>query len=72
MVGQMIDMEVLDLEIERKVQRYQQKYNISDADIAWIFLRLGTSYYFKDISSRGLNENQPVNHSGYVASRQRH
>ena len=72
MVGQMIDMEALDLEIERKVQRYQQKYNISDADIAWIFLRLGTSYYFKDISSRGLNENQPVNHNGYVASRQRH
>jgi hypothetical protein len=68
MVGQMIDMEALDLEIERKVRRYQKKFNISDADIAWIFLRLGTSYYFKDISSRGLNGNQPINHNGHVAS----
>ncbi len=72
MVGQMIDMEALDLGIERKLQRYQQKFNMSDADIAWILLRLGTRYYFKDISSRGLNGNQPIIHHGYVANKQYH
>jgi hypothetical protein len=71
MVGQMMDMETLDLQIERKVQKYQKKYRITDADVAWIFLRLGTSYYFKDISSRGLNGNEQVSHKGYVASIQR-
>jgi hypothetical protein len=68
MDAQMIDMEALDLEIERKVRRYQQKFNITDSDIAWIFLRLGTSYYFKDISSRGLNRNEPVRRNRYTAS----
>jgi hypothetical protein len=58
MVDQVIDIEALDLEIERNIQRYQQEYNISDADIAWILLRLGTSFYFKDISSRGINGDQ--------------
>jgi len=72
MVGQVMDIEALDLEIERKIRRYQHKFNITDGDIAWIFLRLGTSYYFRDISSRGLNGNQPVNHKGYTASLQRH
>ncbi len=72
MVDQMIDMEALDLEIERKVRRYQKKFNVSDSDMAWIFLRLGTSYYFKDISTRGLNGSEKVNHRGYAASIHRH
>ena len=68
MVGQMIDMEALDLQIERKVKRYQKKYRITNADIAWIFLRIGTSYYFKDISSRELNESEQPSHNRYTAS----
>jgi hypothetical protein len=70
MAGQMIDMEALDLQIERKVKRYQQKYNITNADIAWIFLRIGTSFYFKDISSRGLYESEQANHNGYTVNMQ--
>ena len=68
MAGQMIDMEALDLQIERKVKRYQQKYKITNADLAWIFLRIGTNFYFKDISSRGLNENEQVNRNRYTAN----
>ncbi len=58
MTNQLIDVEAVDLEIERNIQRYQQEYDVSDADIAWILLRLGTSFYFKDISSRGINGDQ--------------
>ena len=68
MANQVTDMEAIDLEIERNVQRYQQEYNVSDCDIAWILLRLGTCYYFKDISSRGMKENQQSIHSGLIAN----
>lgn len=63
MVGQTLDTEAIDLEIRRNLQIYQKEYNISDADLAWILLRLGTGYYFKDISSRGMNRNQRINTS---------
>ncbi len=55
MTNQLIDIEAIDLEIERNIQRYQQEYDVSDADVAWVLLRLGISYYFKDITSRGIN-----------------
>jgi hypothetical protein len=58
MTNQAIGIEAIDLEIERNIQRYQQEYDVSDADIAWILLRLGTSFYFKDISSRAINGDQ--------------
>lgn len=60
MVSQMLDTEAINLEIKKRLQKYQQEYKISDAELAWVLLRLGTSYYFKDISSRGLNGNQPL------------
>jgi hypothetical protein len=72
MVGQMIDLETIDLEIERNVQKYQQDYNLSDADLAWILLRLGTRYYFKDISSRDINGGRQGGHSRQTASIQSH
>ncbi|MGD0795125.1 MAG: hypothetical protein ABR958_06015 [Dehalococcoidales bacterium] len=64
MVSQMLDTEAIDLEIKKSLQKYQQEYKISNAELAWVLLRLGTSYYFKDISSRGLNGNQPLNTNG--------
>jgi hypothetical protein len=65
MADKIVDIEAIDLEIERDVQRYQQEYNVSDADIAWMLLRLGTCYYFKDIASRGMNGNQAIR-TGYM------
>ena len=63
MIGQMIDMETLEVHIDQKVKRYQKKYYITDADLAWIFLRIGTNYYFKDISSRGWKGNEQSSHT---------
>ena len=57
----MIGIENFELQIEKKLERYQQKYDISNADVAWILLRIGTSYYFKDICSRRLNVNELTN-----------
>ena len=57
MIGQIIDITSLELQIERKVERYQQKYKLTDSDLAWIFLRIGTNYYFRDICSRGSDGN---------------
>lgn len=50
----MIDVESFDLRLERKLERYQRRYRIPYSDLAWILLRMGTNYYFKDICSRGL------------------
>ncbi len=58
----MIDIEPLDLQLERKLERYQRRYKMAYADLAWILLRIGTNYYFKDICSRGLNRNGQDNH----------
>ena len=57
----MIGIENFELQIEKKLERYRQKYNITNADAAWILLRIGTSYYFKDICSRRLNLNELAN-----------
>jgi hypothetical protein len=54
MVNQTIDINSLELQLQERVARYQQKYKVSNADLAWVFLRIGTSYYFKDICTRGL------------------
>ena len=54
MAYQVLDIDAIDLEIEEKIQKCQQEFCVSDADIAWILLRLGTHYYFKDISSRAM------------------
>ena len=50
------DLESTEAELAKKFERFQQRYGITHADLAWILLRIGTMYYFKDISSRGLNE----------------
>ena len=55
MVNQTIDINSLELQLQERVARYQQKYKVSNADLAWVFLRIGTSYYFKDICTRSLN-----------------
>ena len=54
MVSQTIDIHGLELQLQERVARYQQKYRLSNADLAWVFLRIGTHYYFKDICTRGL------------------
>ena len=54
---QMIDLENFEVQITRKFDKYQQRYKITHADLAWILLRIGTGYYFKDICSRGLEAN---------------
>lgn len=64
MIGQMIDIETFALRLEKKVEKYQQRYQLADSDVAWIFFRLGTSYYFKDICSRGLNGNGQSDNGG--------
>ncbi|MBI4304622.1 MAG: hypothetical protein HY665_09850 [Chloroflexi bacterium] len=53
----MTDLESFELGLERRLERYQRKYNLAHADLAWILLRVGTSYYFRDISSRRINGN---------------
>ena len=50
------DLEDIETQLEKKFEKYQQRFNISHADLAWILLRIGTVYYFKDISSRSLKE----------------
>ena len=64
MIGQVIDKETLDQQIERKLERYQQRFNLTNADLAWMLLRIGTNYYFKDICSRGLNGNSQFHNGG--------
>jgi hypothetical protein len=59
MVNQILDTEAIDLEIRRSLEKYQREHKISDAQLAWVLLRLGTGYYFKDISSRGMNGGHP-------------
>ena len=59
----MIDLENLEAQLTRKFERYQHRYRITHADLAWILLRIGTSYYFKDICSRGLNDNALFNNN---------
>jgi hypothetical protein len=49
---QIIDLETFEAQLASKFERYQQRFKISHADLAWILLRIGTSYYFKDICSR--------------------
>jgi hypothetical protein len=53
---QLADLESVETQLARKFERYQQKYGVSHADLAWILLRIGTRYYFKDIASRGVKE----------------
>lgn len=67
----MIDIEAAELELERKLDRFQRRYKVAHADLSWILLRLGTNYYFKDICSRGLNGNGHDNHEDSVANIQR-
>ncbi|OGO31590.1 MAG: hypothetical protein A2Z29_02885 [Chloroflexi bacterium RBG_16_56_11] len=54
---QLIDLENFEARLADKFERYQLRYKITHADLAWILLRIGTSYYFKDICSRGLDGN---------------
>jgi hypothetical protein len=55
MVNQTIDINSLELQLQERVARYKQKYTAANADLARVFLRIGTSYYFKDIYTRGLH-----------------
>jgi hypothetical protein len=60
MISQAIDIESIDQQIGKKVERYRRRYKITYADLAWILLRIGTSYYFKDICTRGTNGCQEI------------
>jgi len=64
MVVQLIDLENFEAQLARRLERYQQRYKITHAELAWILLRIGTSYYFKDICSRELNGGVLVNDNG--------
>lgn len=66
MINGMIDVENLALQLERDIERYQQEHQMTNADLAFILLRIGTSYYFRDICSRGLNGNGQVNDNGHI------
>ena len=66
MIEQMIDTDTLELHLESEVKRYQQEYNLTNADMAWILLRIGTNYYFKDICSRGLNASEQAGNNGHT------
>ena len=37
---QMIDLEYIEAQCIRKIEKYQQRYNLTHADVAWILLRL--------------------------------
>ncbi len=50
----MIDIDNLKMQLSQELERYQKEHKITDADVAWTLLQLGTNYYFKDISSRGV------------------
>jgi hypothetical protein len=61
MINQMINLENFETELENRLAKYQVRYNVTNADLAWMLLRIGTNYYFRDICSRGGNGNgQPV------------
>ena len=57
MASETIDINALELRFRERVARYQRKYRLANADLAWIFLRIGTNYYFKDICHREINGN---------------
>ena len=65
MIEQMVDIENLEVKIGKRLERYQQRYGIAHADVAWILLRIGTSYYFKDICSRALEGNGHFGGNGH-------
>jgi hypothetical protein len=50
------DLESMEEQLARKFERYQKRYGIDHADLAWILLRIGTIYYFKDIATRALTD----------------
>ncbi len=55
MGAQLIDLENFEAQLGKKFERLQEKYRVTDADLAWILLRIGTGYYFKDICTREKN-----------------
>lgn len=55
MISQMINLENFETELEKRLAKYQARYNVTHADLAWMLLRIGTDYYFRDICSRGIN-----------------
>ena len=61
---QTIDLEQFEVQLARKFEKYQQRYHIAHADLAWILLRMGMGYYFKDICSRELNDRILVHNNG--------
>ena len=48
--------EVVEAEIylEEKLTWMQEKFNLADADMAWLLLQKGTHYYFRDVAGRRL------------------
>ncbi len=61
---QLVDLETFEAQLAQKFERYQHRFKISHADLAWILLRIGTSYYFKDICSRGVSNNSMLRNNG--------
>ena len=50
MNDQVVKLEAFEQELEKKLARYQFRYNLTNADVAWMLLRLGTSFHFKDMT----------------------
>ncbi|OGO22501.1 MAG: hypothetical protein A2144_10685 [Chloroflexi bacterium RBG_16_50_9] len=57
MTGEMLNIETLSQQIEKKVERYRRRYQITYADLAWLFLRIGLSCYYKELCVRDTNGN---------------
>ncbi len=53
------DIEAVDLRVERLAERYQRRYGIDYGNLAWILLRLGTVYYFRDLCVGHVNGQKP-------------
>ena len=51
-----MDVEAFHLWLERELEIKRKELKLSDADLAYILLLLGTRYYFKDIARRELEK----------------
>ena len=49
------DVESLEVILDKRLSRIVRRLQLSDADVAWVLLALGTRYYFRDMCHRSVD-----------------
>jgi len=54
----MVDTELLTLKVEKGIEYFQSRYNLSLREMTDILLNIGVSCYLKDVTTRQMNGNR--------------